>query len=125
MRKITLFNAADYALDISRRLEVSPREQKPGPPERIDGLTVGIVTMTTDAPHGGEMHPDGDEILYVISGKLRIVGESFPDNSIEVKPGQVCIVPRGEWHRVSVIRETQLVHITPGPGGNHRPIVGG
>ena len=124
MRKIALINASNYTLDISRHFEVSSRVKQPGPPQRIDGLSVGIVTMTADAPHGGEMHPDGDEILYLISGKLRIVGESFPDDSIEVQPGQACIVPRGEWHSVSIIGETQLVHITPGPGGNYRPFAG-
>ena len=35
-----------------------------------------IVTMDGDAPHGGEVHPDGDEIIYVISGRLQIIGDS-------------------------------------------------
>jgi hypothetical protein len=37
--------------------------------ERIDGMTVGIQTVTKDAPYDGEVHPDGDEILYVISAQ--------------------------------------------------------
>ena len=27
--------------------------------------------MEHSAPHEGEVHPDGDEILYVISGKVK------------------------------------------------------
>jgi hypothetical protein len=31
-------------------------------------------------------------------------------------------VPKGEWHRVHVLEKTQLIHITPGPNGDHRPL---
>lgn len=41
-------------------------------------MTLGIVTMNQNAPHGGEVHPDGDELIYVISGKLPVVGDSVP-----------------------------------------------
>jgi len=85
-------------------------------------MTIGIVTMSHDAPHGGEVHPDGDEILYVISGRLRVTGESEPKAPIEMGPGDACIVRRGEWHRVNVLEKTQLIHITPGPNGDHRPL---
>jgi len=94
----------------------------PGAPERIDGLTVGFLTITHDAPHGGEIHPDGDEILIVISGRLRVTGESEPDAPLELGPGDACIVHKGEWHRVSVLEPAQLLHITPGPNGDHRPL---
>jgi len=85
-------------------------------------MTVGIVTVAHDAPHGGEVHPDGDEILYVISGKLRIMGDSAPNAPLELGPGEGCIVRRGEWHRVSVLEPAELLHITPGPNGDHRPL---
>ena len=49
--------------------------------------------MTGDAPHGGEVHPDGDEILLVISGKLRISCDSFPGQDTILTAGQACIVP--------------------------------
>jgi quercetin dioxygenase-like cupin family protein len=122
MSMITRIDASRYVFDIHRDLSVSARESKPGPPQRIDGMTVGIVTMVHDAPHNGEVHPDGDEILYVISGKLRVTGESEPSASIEMGPGDACIVRKGEWHRVNVLETTQLLHITPGPNGDHRPL---
>ena len=52
---------------VFRDLRVEAAARQAGPPQRIDGMTLGIVTMDRDAPHGGEMHPDGDEILCVIS----------------------------------------------------------
>ena len=121
MKKIISTDASRFSFDINRDLCVSTRERKPGPPERIDGMTVGVVTMEHDAPHGGEVHPDGDEILYVISGRLRVAGDSAPDEPLELGPGAACVVKKGEWHKVDVLEKTQLLHITPGPGGDHRP----
>ena len=105
MNKITRIDASHHLFDIHRDLSVSTRASKPGPPERIDGMTVGIVTVSSDAPHRGDVHPDGDEILYVISGKLRVTGESEPGAPIEMGPGDACIVPRGEWHLVNVLED--------------------
>lgn len=110
------------AFDIHRDLRVEARVRKPGPPERIDGMTVGIVTMSHDAPHGGEVHPDGDEILYVISGRVRVTGDSAPEGALELGPGEACIVRAGEWHLVNILERTQLLHVTPGPRGDHRPL---
>ena len=120
MSGIDCVDAAEFSFDIHRDLSVTTRERKPGPPERIDGMTVGFVTMSGDAPHNGEMHPDGDEILYVISGRVQVVGDSDPQTLLELGPGGSCIVRAGEWHKVSVLEETHLLHITPGPNGDHR-----
>jgi len=121
MSKIDRVDVTRFVLDIHRDLTVSARKRKPGPPERIDGMTVGIQTASENAPHDGEMHPDGDEILYVASGRMRLAGDSDPDAPIELGPGDACIVRKGEWHRLSVVEPALLVHITPGPRGEHRP----
>lgn len=121
MKKIISADVSRYVFDINRDLSVSTRTRKPGPPERTDGMTVGIVTMEDDAPHGGEVHPDGDEILYVIFGRVRVTGDSAPDEPLELGPGAACVVKQGEWHKVEILEKTQLLHITPGPNGDHRP----
>ena len=122
MKKIQRVDPCRNVFDIHRDLSVTVRAHKPGPPERIDGVTVGIVTMTEDAPHRGEVHSDGDEVLYVISGRVRVTGESDPASAVELRAGDACVVPKGEWHRVKLLEPTQLVHITPGPHGDHRPL---
>jgi quercetin dioxygenase-like cupin family protein len=122
MNEIERVDVSKNVFDITRDLSVVARENKPGPSVRMDGMTVGIVTMESDAPHGGEVHPDGDEILYVISGRVRVIGESAPEDAIEIAPGESCIVRKGEWHRVHILEKTQLIHITPGPNGDHRPL---
>ena len=109
-------------VDIMHDFAMQVRRRKPGPPERVDGMTVGFVSMETSAPHGGEVHPDGDELLFIISGRVRVIGESDPDHPLEMGPGDACIVPRGEWHRVEVLEPVELVHMTPGPTGDHRPL---
>jgi hypothetical protein len=43
----------------------------PGPPRRIDGYTIrAIPDIDGPGPHGGEVHPDGDELLFVLSGTM-------------------------------------------------------
>lgn len=122
MTAIRIVDPVACAFDIHRDLSVTTRERQPGPPQRIDGMTLGIVTMTESAPHGGEVHPDGDEILYVISGRLRVSADAGPPEGVLLNPGDACIVEQGQWHRVEVLEPTQLLHVTPGPGGDHRPL---
>jgi mannose-6-phosphate isomerase-like protein (cupin superfamily) len=100
-----------------------------GGPVRIEGFTVGAPLMTCSAPHRGELHPDGDELLYLISGHVEVVFEEdgTPDRvgverSVTVQAGQAIVVPAGVWHRVVVTEPAQMIHITPGPGSDHRPL---
>jgi mannose-6-phosphate isomerase-like protein (cupin superfamily) len=103
---------------------------RPGrPPVRIDGYTVGAPFLTANPPHRGEMHPDGDELLYLVSGRLDVIVEDGgePDKvgveqTVELHPGEAFLVPRGRWHRVDVREPSHLVHVTPGPGDGHRPM---
>ena len=97
-------------------------EQRPGPPTRIEGYTVGAPHVTGDPVHGGEMHPDGDELLYVISGRIQVLLElDGGDRVVDVEAGQALAVPRGVWHNILRCESGQIVHITPGPGGEARP----
>ena len=104
-------------------------DPQPGRPVRIDGLTVGAPLLTTNPPHRGEMHPDGDELLFLVSGRLDVLLEDGGDEEtvgavhIEaLHPGEAILVPKGVWHRVNVLEPSRLVHITPGPGDGHRPL---
>jgi hypothetical protein len=52
-----------------------------GPHPTVDGLTLGVAVMSNDPPHRGEMHPDGDELLYLVSGSVDVAwsaGASVP-----------------------------------------------
>ncbi len=118
----TKIDPARFAFLIDAQMNITANEQKPGPPERLPGMTVGIVDLTEDPPHNGELHPDGDELLYVISGAIRVTFESSPNEHTDLIAGDATVVPKGEWHNVHLLEPTRLLHITPGPNGDHRPL---
>jgi mannose-6-phosphate isomerase-like protein (cupin superfamily) len=98
-------------------------DQPGGPPQRIDGFTVGAAEITGDAPHDGEMHPDGDELLYMLSGVVTVTLElAGGDRLVELGAGDAVVVPRGIWHRITMREPGRLIHITPGPNGDARPL---
>ncbi len=120
------FDLSHSVLGLKRDGNASLVPWESGPPPRVDGFVIGAPFMTGDAPHGGEMHPDGDEVIFLISGRVDVVlEEDGVDNTVEVRPGQAVVVPRGVWHRVLVREPGQLLHITPGPRAEWRPIQGG
>jgi quercetin dioxygenase-like cupin family protein len=81
---------------------------------------IGAPTMTRDAPHGGELHPDGDELLYVTSGHLQVSLDGRSEVA-EVAPGQAFVIQQGTWHRVHVVEPAKVLHFTPGPNSRTRP----
>jgi mannose-6-phosphate isomerase-like protein (cupin superfamily) len=98
-------------------------DQEPGRhPHRIDGVTIGAPLVTGQAPHDGEVHPDGDELLYLMSGAMSLRLE-YPDGDVEVEvhAGEAVVIPRGVWHKLTLREPGQLLHITPGIGGDARP----
>lgn len=93
------------------------------PPQRIDGLTIGAPEVAGDPPHGGEMHPDGDELLYLVSGAVTVTLElSGGDTLVNLGAGDAVVVPQGVWHQITSQEPGQLIHITPGPNGDARPL---
>jgi mannose-6-phosphate isomerase-like protein (cupin superfamily) len=95
------------------------------PPPRIDGLSIGVAVMDRPAPHAGERHLDGDELLYLISGNATVLLERPEgEERIELAAGSACVVPRALWHRVIPRGETTLLYATPGPNTERRPLPG-
>ena len=123
MKNIVPVDVSKNSFTIRRNLDVSisvPDMHK-GPPKQFDGLNVGIVTLE-QTTNNGEVHFDGDEILYVISGELSLTSDSNPNESLKLSSGESCIIKKGEWHKVNVIKTTQLIYMTPGLNNEHRPL---
>jgi mannose-6-phosphate isomerase-like protein (cupin superfamily) len=98
-------------------------DQPGGPPQRIDGFTVGAPEITGDAPHDGELRPDGDELLYMLSGAVTVTLElADGDRFVELGAGDAVVVPKGIWHQITTREPGRLIHITPGPNGDARPL---
>jgi mannose-6-phosphate isomerase-like protein (cupin superfamily) len=69
-----------------------------------------------------EMHPAGDEVVYLLSGAIDVVlEEEHGERIVELEPGSTCIVPRGVWHTANVHDPGDTLHITRGEGTQHRP----
>jgi mannose-6-phosphate isomerase-like protein (cupin superfamily) len=93
------------------------------PPPRVEGLSIGVAVMDRPPPHAGEMHPDGDELLYLIAGRATVLVERPEgDERVALAPGDACIVPRGHWHRVLFDAQVALLYATPGPSIERRPL---
>jgi len=122
MKSSLKFDPSDTAIGIDRNLVASGVAEQGDPPVPVDGMTFGVASMSQNAPHGGEMHPDGDEVLYLISGSARVVFTDDPLADIEMKPGDGLVVPKGLWHRVDILEPCQIVYLTPGPNNQFRPI---
>ena len=116
------FDATSQTVAINRDLSAATMPAQPDPAIPVDGYTFGVASMTENSPHDGEMHPDGDEVLYLIDGKVRVMLETDPVQKLELYPGDGMIVPKGVWHRVDILEPSQIVYLTPGPNGEYRPL---
>jgi mannose-6-phosphate isomerase-like protein (cupin superfamily) len=55
-------------------------------------------------------HAETDEVFMVIAGRLRL---EFRDGKVELKPGEMFVVPKGVEHRPVAESECQMMLIEP------------
>ena len=55
-------------------------------------------------------HEDEDELFLVLEGRMRI---EFRDGTVELEPGDCCIVPRGVEHRPVASEEASVLLFEP------------
>lgn len=120
MRKPIQFDPAAFTIGIGRDLAASKVPERPDPPVPFEGLTFGVATMSENSPHGGERHPDGDEVLYLVSGQVKVVFLDDPAGDVLVNPGDGLVVPKGMWHRVDILEPSEIVYLTPGPNNEFK-----
>ncbi len=110
-----LIDFANAAVGVLPTGAMEPVMRGMGTP-RLDGFTLGVWETDRPAPHGGEMHPDGEEFLFVLAGAVRIsFDQDGRSESVDIREGQGCVVPRGLWHKVHPQGACRLLHLTPGP----------
>ena len=73
----------------------------------------------TEAWPTWEMHPEGDEFVYLLSGDTDLVLHD-PDGEDAVlrvnEPGSYVVVPKGVWHTARPHTRTAMLFVTPGEG---------
>lgn len=114
------FKLASHNVGFGTTGKATVAETGNGPPPEINGLSVGVVDLAESPPHGGEIHPDGDELVCVLEGTVRLHVEHPIDDSITVCSGEAIVIPRNVWHRLEVIEPSRLLTATPGPNSSHR-----
>ena len=78
-------------------------------------------------PMGGdwtnwEMHPAGDEILFMLEGKATFLLDlSDGLREVALTAGRLLVIPKGVWHTARVSEPARLLAITAGQGTQHRP----
>jgi quercetin dioxygenase-like cupin family protein len=83
---------------------------------------VTCYTYTQDWP-SWECHPNGDEIVLMLSGRTTFLLET-PGGNTELKlarAGDYAFVPRGTWHTAHTDTPTTMLFITAGEGTQNRP----
>jgi quercetin dioxygenase-like cupin family protein len=70
-----------------------------------------------------EQHPNGDEIVILLSGAVDFILETPDGNKkLEVrKAGEYAFVPKGTWHTANPLAPTTMLFITAGEGTQVRP----
>ena len=123
-------NPGPHDLDITRMIlgpsgDVTPKDDSPTFYQELDAefdrFKGHILVQTGESAEAWptwEMHPHGDEIVYLLSGACDFV--FWRDGNEDVlridRPGHAVVVPKGTWHTVRPIDATRLLFITPGEG---------
>src|SRR5262249_1075992 len=82
-----------------------------------------MVTHQSGAMPHWEMHPAGDELLYLLSGKMEVVLEiNSSEQVVSLAARTAVIVPQGIWHTFRVDEPGELLSITRGAGTQVRAI---
>lgn len=85
---------------------------------RFDSGATGAFWASAGGKSPWEMHPDCDELLHIIEGKveLEILPKGSGASSVSIlNQGTFIVVPKGCWHRQKILERTKEYYVTPGP----------
>ena len=85
------------------------------------GRLLTVLPMNSSWTHW-EMHPAGDEILFMLEGNATFVldlADGFRE--VALSAGRLLVIPKGVWHTAKVSEPGRLLAITAGSGTQHRP----
>lgn len=95
-----------------------------GAQNAADGAEGRLVSLHSfSSPWGTwEMHPEGEELVVCISGKMTLIQEiDGKHQRVELLPGEAIVNPRGVWHTADVDDKASALFITAGMGTQVRP----
>ncbi|MBD8530535.1 MULTISPECIES: cupin [unclassified Massilia] len=85
------------------------------------GWLIAEFAFTEDWPTW-EMHPHGDEFVYLLSGAVELLLEQDGNLvTVALNGAGAVVVPRGVWHTARVLAPSRMLHVTRGAGTETRP----
>src|SRR5271156_4237179 len=81
-----------------------------------DDVVLDHLTFPAGFVHHMHRHPYADMVIIPLSGVGQFLGA--PGSLLEVSPGQVLVIPRGNWHEISNVStvDAQVLHFFSGVG---------
>jgi len=92
--------------------------------QRTELQTGRLVTATTvdDDWDMWEMHPNGDELIVVTEGKVRLhLDDGTTVSQVTVEAPEFVMMPAGTWHTADTLGPARLLIVTWGEGTQGRP----
>ncbi len=127
-RDIGPFDLETVRLIMDSRGRATPKQVSPDFYRELDTEFDGFAGHLLVSKHGfsepwgaWEMHPKGDEIVYLLSGDVDLVlwtGDA--ERPIRLRePGSYVLVPMGTWHTARPRTRSDMLFITSGEGTLH------
>lgn len=96
------------------------------PPDEIGSAVIGWLVseflFSSDWPTW-EMHPNGDEFVYLLSGSVELLLEEAHEvRSLRLTAPSAVVVPRGVWHTAKIHEPSRMLHVTMGNGTETRAV---
>jgi mannose-6-phosphate isomerase-like protein (cupin superfamily) len=87
-------------------------------PVELDGRHVGVLSVESPGMRDEwEMHPEQDELLYLLEGEIDVFLSPDPEGPLEearhFRQGEACLIPKGMWHRQVVVSPCKVLFLTP------------
>ncbi len=116
--------ARDIVLHLRPDLSLQPVPVGPGywdhkaeQPELAEGSILSVFEYDEASNWTWwERHPVGDELVFVLSGRVTFwVEDADGCRHLELGEGECGIIPEGAWHRAEVQERIRLLFVTPTP----------
>ena len=95
-------------IDIQQKLDSFDDHWSPRVIAALNGQHVKVVKLLGE--FDWHFHKDEDELFMVVEGELTL---HFRDRTIELTPGQMCVIPRGIEHKPVASEECQVLLFEP------------
>ena len=95
-------------IDIQQKLDSFEDHWSPRVIAALNGQHVKVVKLLGE--FDWHFHKDEDELFMVVEGELTL---HFRDRTIELTPGQMCVIPRGIEHKPVASEECQVLLFEP------------